>query len=637
MPVHQRLAATDGKFLMEEILTKIKSELELRDCTFKPKLVAKPSKTAATDASQPVHVRLNQVGEQLRAEQVRKEAEKIAGELGQATFAPAINPISVLLASHRKSVTGEGDLDVYSRLSLPVPPVEELHYHEVYDESYREPNTPGGTKRNMTEEEVEKMVERLATKHDHKFRSVIPPSPEPRSKLVKGGEVDKIVERLYSQHTKSFECSQHNAPNNAADLEAMYNKKVVSKSERELQKVFKRLSAPVEDISSDHFIVNPMASSDLLETTGSSTSAKSQMHSIFFNHNSLSPLTTKKLQRASSKNSLIDSSEVPPQNTAATPKVIPRLPKSSSSIKPSRTDDSLDGLQFEGNATDNVSNNLDDHHFKPISETCSMDNNLLSFPADKKQPCSIDNTLLSFPADKKQPCSMDNNLLSFPADKKQPCSIDNTLLSFPADKKQPAGGDYFIGKKIPSLAEIDKYVAAIASANAAVVSPKKSKQSSKSLPQLSIPSQDTHDNNFAALKMTENMLIREEVVDISPAVSVVSHSSEQTSGTIVVESTSNEDSNNNTDDQSEEDPNGRRRRARSTEFLSKIEKFNNNDATKTNFSVRQAYLDAAIKKGLSPSKQPIASTLNQDVGSEQKPKVLRGQKKRSESNMESEN
>lgn len=44
-PVFERLSTTSNRMYMQEVLTKIKEDLELKDCTFKPKLISevKPS------------------------------------------------------------------------------------------------------------------------------------------------------------------------------------------------------------------------------------------------------------------------------------------------------------------------------------------------------------------------------------------------------------------------------------------------------------------------------------------------------------------------------------------------------------------------------------------------------------------
>lgn len=39
-PVFERLSSTNNRLYMQEVLSKIKTDLELKDCTFKPKLVS---------------------------------------------------------------------------------------------------------------------------------------------------------------------------------------------------------------------------------------------------------------------------------------------------------------------------------------------------------------------------------------------------------------------------------------------------------------------------------------------------------------------------------------------------------------------------------------------------------------------
>jgi hypothetical protein len=44
-PVFERLATTSSRQYMQEVLSKIKTDLEMKDCTFKPKLLTESSRS----------------------------------------------------------------------------------------------------------------------------------------------------------------------------------------------------------------------------------------------------------------------------------------------------------------------------------------------------------------------------------------------------------------------------------------------------------------------------------------------------------------------------------------------------------------------------------------------------------------
>ena len=55
VPVFERLASTGGdKVLMNEVLSKIKSEIELRGCTFQPQMMTKKKQQQQPATPQPV-------------------------------------------------------------------------------------------------------------------------------------------------------------------------------------------------------------------------------------------------------------------------------------------------------------------------------------------------------------------------------------------------------------------------------------------------------------------------------------------------------------------------------------------------------------------------------------------------------
>ena len=119
VPVFDRLSSVQGRAFMDEILLKIKSEIELKGCTFQPKMFTSRLFSACSD--EPVFVRLNREAEIIRAEKIRREAEKVADELASATFSPS------LLARRHIVSTQIEDEDVYTRLSKHSPkPLNEL-------------------------------------------------------------------------------------------------------------------------------------------------------------------------------------------------------------------------------------------------------------------------------------------------------------------------------------------------------------------------------------------------------------------------------------------------------------------------------------------------------------------------------
>lgn len=422
-------------------------------------------------------------------------------------------------------------------------------------------------------------------------------------------EVERIVDRLYSQKTKSYECAL-NQGINSHELEAMYNKKVILKNEKELQKVFRKLSSPADDvvISFNDFIVNPMSNETIESNVNTNNTTKNNMHSIFFNQNS--PLASKKGIKSNNNNN--------GENTASalsTPKVILRAPKSPSATSANN----ISTIKMNITEDDNYNNNIKQN------ENVSL--------LKSNEIITISNS----------------------------SSIDTVT-----PEKSLHSREYFVGRKIPSLADIDKYVAAIASNNNSnnINLSKGSKPAgattiattSMTVPIITNPEasvvvqsiQETiSNNNFVALKVTENMFI---ATDISPATSVISNVSASTDqmhhgNEIIIEETtddisaiSNDDNNNNT----------KHRRARSQEFLSKVQKFNNinTEPVKPNFGVRQNYLDATKTTKLTSSPSPRSPTPQKNVSApptptqefnDQKHKVLRGQKKRSESNMQEDN
>jgi len=121
VPVFDRLNAADNRSLMDEVLAKIKTEIELRGCTFHPTLISKRRPSYQVD--EPVHTRLSMETEAVKAQQAKKMTQKIAEELSTSalSFAPHLPEQSVEIARRRSLVlnviTGSDHTDVYSRLA----------------------------------------------------------------------------------------------------------------------------------------------------------------------------------------------------------------------------------------------------------------------------------------------------------------------------------------------------------------------------------------------------------------------------------------------------------------------------------------------------------------------------------------
>ena len=117
--VFDRLASLHNKAFLDEILSKIKSEIELRDCTFQPKIITSRSTSESRD--EPAYIRLNRQAEVMRAERIRREAEKISDELASATFSPCLPSSSIQIARRLMMGAHGEDDDVYSRLAKHSP------------------------------------------------------------------------------------------------------------------------------------------------------------------------------------------------------------------------------------------------------------------------------------------------------------------------------------------------------------------------------------------------------------------------------------------------------------------------------------------------------------------------------------
>eukprot|EP01038_Epipyxis_sp_PR26KG_P005259 gene5259-7308_t len=122
-PVFERLSV-DNKAGLQEILNKIKMELELKDCTFKPTLIEplKGNQISPSAKGEPAFVKLNKHAEYMRGDLEKKVQEKLVEEMKEATFAPALPAASVAMATRRNSrgiesgANGENNDTIYDRL-----------------------------------------------------------------------------------------------------------------------------------------------------------------------------------------------------------------------------------------------------------------------------------------------------------------------------------------------------------------------------------------------------------------------------------------------------------------------------------------------------------------------------------------
>eukprot|EP01035_Chromulina_nebulosa_P028291 gene28291-37338_t len=119
VPVFDRLSSLHSRAFLDEILLKIKSEIELKDCTFQPKILTTRSANESQD--EPAYIRLNKLAEVSRAERIRREAEKITDEMASATFSPSLPNNSIQIARRLMLAANGEDDDVYSRLSKQSP------------------------------------------------------------------------------------------------------------------------------------------------------------------------------------------------------------------------------------------------------------------------------------------------------------------------------------------------------------------------------------------------------------------------------------------------------------------------------------------------------------------------------------
>eukprot|EP01038_Epipyxis_sp_PR26KG_P005258 gene5258-7307_t len=242
VPIFDRLST--NKLGYQELLSRVKTELELKECTFKPAVSGRRS----TGSNEPIFERLTREAEEIRLCREAMEREKIQEEMKESTFKPKINPRSRSLGRSRsrsptsKGSADEDNSDVYMRLSTasirPMsvnPPTEryespkkavKLSEREIQEASRRlsesktisyaiataDPAYSGlvdgdsSSKRVfLDEKEMQVMFDRLNRTPIQSMYNMeeSPNSKHNRSVILSESECDQIFNRLNSSTTKS--------------------------------------------------------------------------------------------------------------------------------------------------------------------------------------------------------------------------------------------------------------------------------------------------------------------------------------------------------------------------------------------------------------------------------------------------
>jgi len=122
-PVFERLSAS--RQYVHEILTQIKSEFEMDECTFRP-TINSTSETLArqTNSAQPIHLRLSSEAEKLRQENEKRRLQKEAEEAKACTFTPELRNA---FTHHVDGGYNREHKDVFDRLSVaPKSPEDKM-------------------------------------------------------------------------------------------------------------------------------------------------------------------------------------------------------------------------------------------------------------------------------------------------------------------------------------------------------------------------------------------------------------------------------------------------------------------------------------------------------------------------------
>lgn len=102
-----------NKKYVQEVLTQLKTDFELQECTFKPSIPPSSEKLHSTHRSaEPIHVRLNAEAEALKKAQQKREEAQLAAERLVATFQPQLEAT----ASYRSSTPQKASKPIHERL-----------------------------------------------------------------------------------------------------------------------------------------------------------------------------------------------------------------------------------------------------------------------------------------------------------------------------------------------------------------------------------------------------------------------------------------------------------------------------------------------------------------------------------------
>eukprot|EP00596_Hydrurales_sp_CCMP1899_P003555 CAMPEP_0119049814 /NCGR_PEP_ID=MMETSP1177-20130426/66554_1 /TAXON_ID=2985 /ORGANISM="Ochromonas sp, Strain CCMP1899" /LENGTH=792 /DNA_ID=CAMNT_0007027501 /DNA_START=246 /DNA_END=2624 /DNA_ORIENTATION=- len=117
VPVYERL--NNSKQFMQNILSQIKTDLELHECTFQPELTTRKGEIGNRRASEvPVHERLARDAIDIKKEAVKRHLEKLAQEMEGLTFKPNLPVHSSELNRRKISIDGgEFSEGVHERLN----------------------------------------------------------------------------------------------------------------------------------------------------------------------------------------------------------------------------------------------------------------------------------------------------------------------------------------------------------------------------------------------------------------------------------------------------------------------------------------------------------------------------------------
>eukprot|EP01034_Spumella_vulgaris_P023972 gene23972-30258_t len=261
-PVFERLATTSSRQYMQEVLSKIKTDLEMKDCTFKPKLLtAESSRSHPKDGgAEPIFVRLAQEGERVKADTQRKQELKISEELSQATFSPQIPVRSSSIAKRRSSVAssvdgGGSEDNIYLRLhTTPKTPVA------APDPTVAVTGTLSLSEQKekvvMPKQDLDKVFRRLSMatteslgsltqRDDESVTSKNPPSGSVTSAalVLPEKKVEQIFNNLSMKRTASFSMRMLQVQEDAAPTKSPI-KGIKTVPEENLEKMFQRLSQP---------------------------------------------------------------------------------------------------------------------------------------------------------------------------------------------------------------------------------------------------------------------------------------------------------------------------------------------------------------------------------------------------------